>query len=114
MSELKQTSKSFLKKRIEDLKKKGFKIAGYGASHSTGILVHEFELSLCLDFLFDENKLKHGRYMPGTSLIVDDAKNIYLKKNTAVIILAWQYFDKIRGKLLENGFKGPIIKPVLP
>ena len=100
--------------RIIELREKGYKIAGYGASHSTGILVHEFELSSQIDFLFDENNLKFGRYMPGTRLIVEDAKNIYLKKNIAVIILAWQYFDKIREKLLENGFKGPIIKPVLP
>lgn len=114
LDKLKKISKKFIMNRIIELREKGYKIAGYGASHSTGILVHEFELFSQIDFLFDENNLKFGRYMPGTRLIVEDAKSIYLKKNIAVIILAWQYFDKIREKLLENGFKGPIIKPVLP
>ena len=50
---------------LNNYKRKNYKIIGYGASHSTGILVCNLDLTKYLDFLVDENKTKHGLYMPG-------------------------------------------------
>ena len=107
-------SKKNLKNILESFRRKNYKIIGYGASHSTGILVSNLDLEIYLDHLVDENKDKHGLYMPGTSLMVHKTETLYDLKKAVVIILAWQYFDLIREKLIKNKFKGKIIRPILP
>ena len=53
--------------------------------------------------------------MPGTSLKVFPTSNIACEKGrTAVVILAWQYFEQIYLKLRNSGFKGEIVRPILP
>ncbi len=109
-----QASKLHLENILKSFKRKKYKIIGYGASHSTGILVNNLNLIKYLDFLVDENKAKHGLYMPGTSLEVHKTEKLYNSNNAVVIILAWQYFDLIREKLIQNKFKGKIVRPILP
>ena len=108
------SSRRHLKSNLENLKKKNYKIIGFGASHSTGILVKHFDLEQYLDYLVDENHDKHGLYMPGTSLKVEECSVVYKEKKIIILILAWQYFDLIRDKLIRNGFEGQILKPMLP
>ena len=67
-----------------------------------------------MDFLVDENEAKHGLYMPGTSLEVHKTEKLYNSENSVALILAWQYFDLIREKLIKNKFKGIIVRPILP
>jgi len=113
--ELISASSNHLNATIDKLKTEGNIIAGYGASHSTGILVHHFQLASKLDFLVDENKKKQGLFMPGTDLLVYRPECINLhNKSFVVVVLAWQYFEQIRRKLIRSGFTGMIIKPVLP
>ena len=90
-----------LEKHINDLKEKNYTIAGFGASHSTGILVHSFGLKEKIDYLIDENNSKIGHYMPGTSLKVHAVNKIKNETKVAVIILAHQYYDLIEKKLIQ-------------
>jgi len=107
-------SKVHVNNLIKEYKKQGFKVIGYGASHSTGILAFNLEITELIDYLVDENTQKIGLFMPGTSLEVKSIDKLYQDKKTVVIILAWQYFETIRNKLIENNFSGNIIKPILP
>jgi len=111
-----KASKLRLNEQVSYYKSKGHLMVAYGASHSTGTLIHHFDIISEVDYLVDENKLKHGRFMPGTNLKVHAPNHIIADKNqkVMVVILAWQYFDQIAAKLRRNGFTGPIIKPVLP
>ena len=104
-------SKEYLLQQITQLRKEGYKIIGYGASHSTGILVHHFELSDKLDWLVDENSNKLNKYMPGTKL---EVREVSYDTRYVYVILAWQYFNQIRTKLRNAGFEGRILKPILP
>ena len=108
------SSKMHLENILKSYKRKNFKIIGYGASHSTGILVNNLDLTKYLDFLVDENEAKHGLYMPGTSLEVHKTEKLYNSENSITLILAWQYFDLIREKLINNKYRGKIIRPILP
>ena len=109
------SSRAYLTSTLDTLKAEGLQVVGFGASHSTGILVHTLGLETYIDFLVDQNIDKHGFYMPGTSLQVFDTQSIFKSSsNKVAIILAWQYYDQIRTFLLENGFKGTIIRPILP
>ena len=114
LEKLIQVSKTYLKEKLDFYRNKKFKIVGFGASHSTGILVKNFDLENYLEYLVDENQDKFGLYMPGTSLKVYDKNILFNEEKTVVLILAWQYFDLIREKLINSGFNGPIIRPVLP
>lgn len=107
-------TRSYIQKRIQELRHENYQIYGFGASHSTGILVHHTGISEHLDCLFDDNVLKHGLFMPGTTLQVFGTEELIRKKGkTAVIILSWQYYDLIASKLLAMGYKGKIINPVI-
>tara|TARA_Y100001968_G_scaffold333701_1_gene398488 strand:+ start:2564 stop:3757 length:1194 start_codon:yes stop_codon:yes gene_type:complete len=114
LSYLIKSSKHYLKQLIIDYRKRGYTIIGYGASHSTGTLVHSFEISKHIDFLVDENLNKQGKFMPGTSLQVNSVKKIKECPKSIVVVLAWQYYDQIRNKLILDNYEGPIVKPVLP
>lgn len=100
-----------LKELLIKKKSLGQSIVGFGSSHSTGVMVHSFGLAPILDFLVDENSLKHNRYMPGTDL---EVKPLTALKNDAVIVvLAHQYFKPIELKLRKLSFDGEIINPML-
>ena len=106
-------SSASLKNALIDYKRDGLTIIGFGASHSTGTLIHSFQLSGLLDMVVDDNSLKHGKYVPGTSLRVFPS-DVALKDNSVIVVLAWQYFDLIAEKLRRRGFEGPVLRPVLP
>ena len=97
------------------LKNQGYEIYGFGASHSTGILVHSFGIQNLLTSLYDDNVRKHGLFMPGTSLevISPEKLSILSEHKSAIVILAWQYFDSIAARIRSLGYNGKIIKPVL-
>ena len=107
-------SSQLLHKQLQTLKADGYSIVGYGASHSTGILVHHFGITDYIDYLVDENLDKLSMFMPGTQHKVQSPDIIYSIGKVAIVVLAWQYFDQILSKLSDRGFKGPVLKPVLP
>jgi len=111
---LASASAQYTREILSSYKRAGRTVIGYGASHSTGVLVHSFGIESWLDFLVDENEGKHGLFMPGTELEVKSVEEIMTRVNCCIIVLAWQYYANIREKLVRNGFTGPIIKPVLP
>ena len=106
-------STSNLKNNLIDFTNSGFQVIGFGASHSTGTLIYAFSLQNILEFIIDDNELKHGKYVPGTTLIVKPFQ-LDICSNSVIVILAWQYFDLISAKLRDRGFNGPILRPVLP
>ena len=74
---------------------KNLKIAGFGASHSTTILLHHFGLNKYINLIVDDNPLKHGLFSPGFHIPVKKT-NYLLKKNYRnILILAWQHQDAI-------------------
>lgn len=87
---------------------KNLKIAGFGASHSTTILLHHFDLNKYVNLIVDDNPLKHGLFSPGFHIPVKKT-NYLLKKNYKnILILAWQHQDAIINKhhnLLKKGMQ---------
>lgn len=107
-------SARLLDERLISLQNKGYQIYGFGASHSTGILVKTFGIEHYITSLYDDNQSKHEYYMPGTSLRVNSPTHVSrLQPESAMIVLAWQYFDAISNRLTMLGYPGVIINPVL-
>ena len=102
--------KILLRNFLFELKDKN-NLIGYGASHSTTVLLHHFDIGKNIKYLVDDNKIKHNLYSPGYHLKVYPSKKI--KGNKYVLILAWQHAKSIieRNKNFRKNF-GRFIVPL--
>ncbi|MBF0409934.1 MAG: methyltransferase domain-containing protein [Candidatus Riflebacteria bacterium] len=103
-----QNIKNNLLDFLKNIKSKGEKIIGFGASHSTTTLMYHFELAPYLDFLVDDNQLKHGTFSPGHHIPVHPSSRLYEENPAHVLVLAWQHQKTILEKhssLIKKGFK---------
>jgi SAM-dependent methyltransferase len=109
-------AKQHLVSLLRDLKAQGKSVVGLGASHSTTTLLYHFELAPFLDYLVDDNPLKHGRYSPGHHIPVYSTTKLYEIKPDYVLVLAWQHQTSILGKhaqYLKNNGKWIVPLPQL-
>ena len=76
-------------------------IVGYGASHSTTTLIHQFELAKYLDFIVDDNTAKQNTYSPGYHIPVKSP--IYLRQTNPdwILILGWQHAGVICKRIVD-------------
>lgn len=81
----------FLGRAREDRKT----IAGYGASATVTTLMYQFELGERLDFLVDDNPLKHHTFSPGYHLPVLPPQALADRRADFVVVLAWNYAEPI-------------------
>jgi hypothetical protein len=100
---------------VQTLKAKGRTIAGYGASVTvTGVL---FNLGLDrsqIEFLVDDNPVRHGLYSPGLHLPVFSSDKLYEARPHYAIVLAWQYAKPILARhlrYLEDGGNFLLFQP---
>ncbi len=101
---------------IGQIKSASHSIIGYGASHSTTTLLHHFEVGEYIDFLVDDNPIKHGLYSPGYQLPVYPSDKLYEDKPEYVLVLGWQHQDSIinrNKKYLNEGGKFIVPLPKL-
>ncbi len=82
---------------LKEFNKKNYRIAGYGAAAKTTTLLNYFELSEKnnIKFIFDDNNLKHGLCLPGTSIKILSPNFLNSKEIDILIIFAWNYSDVI-------------------
>ena len=90
-----ETAKKLVLEKLREMKSQGKRIVGIGASHSTTTLTYHFELSSFLEYIVDDNKLKHGLYSPGYHIPVYPSEKLYQDKPDVVIVLAWQHQKSI-------------------
>jgi len=98
---------------LHDLKQRGKVIAGYGASHSVTTMLHHFDLGDKVEFVLDDNPIKHHTFSPGHHIPVLPPQALYERKPDYVLILAWRYAQPIMNKhqtFLEQG--GHFIVPL--
>ena len=99
---------------IDEIKRRGKTIAGFGASVGTTTLVYDFMLTKKINYIFDNEKRRFGRYLPGTSIKVLDPKHIKKLNLDYIIIFAWRYAKLIikrNKKMFNNKIKFAIPLP---
>jgi nucleoside-diphosphate-sugar epimerase len=92
-------------KNINTLKKSNKKIIGFGAPAKATTALNFFGISNEIDFIIEDNKLKHNKFIPGVLIPIKEKK--YLKdKNNLIIVLAWNFYSEIKknNSNLSNNF----------
>ena len=113
LSRILDQEKDKLQKMLKEWKSQGKKIAGYGACQSVTTFIYYFGVADFMDFIVDDNPLKHNTVSPGYQIPILDSKALYEKKPDYVIILAWRFVDlmvKRHPKFLKQG--GHFIAPL--
>lgn len=91
---------------LQALKDDGLRIVGLGASHSTTTLIYHFALRGFMEYIVDDNSLKHGTLSPGYKIPVYPTDKLYTDKPDVVIVLAWQHQDTILKRHEKFGLDG--------
>ena len=82
-------------KNINNLKKNNDSIIGYGAPAKATTALNFFGISNQIDYIIEDNKLKHKKFIPGVKIPIY-SKDKILKKKPLVLVLAWNFFEFIK------------------
>ena len=89
---------------IKKLKEESKSIIGYGAPAKATTALNFFGISKEIDFIVEDNKLKHNKFIPGVKIPIKNKSKIKSKKNT-LLVLAWNFYEDIKknnASLSEN------------
>ena len=87
--------KKNVKKNVKDIKDKGKKIIGYGSPAKATTALNFFGISNEIDFIIEDNNLKHGKYIPGVKIPIFNKSKVQ-DKNATILVLAWNFFNEIK------------------
>ena len=91
------TIKKNVKKNIKKLKINGKKLIGYGSPAKATTALNFFGISNEIECIVEDNKLKHGKFLPGMKIPITSKSSIKEKFDYA-LVLAWNFFDEIKKK----------------
>ena len=89
---------------LDNLKKENNKIIGYGSPAKATTALNFFGVTNQIDFIIEDNRLKHNKFVPGVKIPIF-SKNKIKKKVNQILVLAWNFFDEIKknnSNLSEN------------
>ena len=82
-------------KNLKILKKNKEIIVGYGAPAKATTALNFFGISKEIDYIVEDNKMKHNKFVPGVKIPIY-SKDKILKKKPLVLVLAWNFFKEIK------------------
>ncbi len=82
-------------KNIQKLKNKNKKIIGFGAPAKATTALNFFGIKDEIDFIVEDNKLKHNKFVPGVKIEIKSKSQIKSKDNI-LLVLAWNFFNHIK------------------
>jgi len=91
------TIKKNVKKNIKKLKTNGKKLIGYGSPAKATTALNFFGISNEIECIVEDNKLKHGKFLPGMKIPITSKASIK-KKFDYALVLAWNFFEEIKKK----------------
>jgi SAM-dependent methyltransferase len=98
---------------LRGLKAKGKSIAAYGAAAKATTLMYHFGLdSSLIDYIVDDNPIKHGLLSPGLHVPICSPDVLYQRKPDYVLLLAWNFAAPIIEK--HRHYAGDESRFILP
>ncbi len=94
-----KTIKRDLKSYLQNLKKNGKRVVGYGASAKGNVLLNYCGIDAkLLDYIVDSIAYKQGRYTPGTHIPIYPESRLEKDMPDYALLLAWNFADEILRK----------------
>ena len=90
-----QIKKNVIKNLKELKNQNNNQIIGYGSPAKATTALNFFGISKEIDFIVEDNKLKHGKYIPGVKIPIK-SKSAIKGKNKTILVLAWNFFKEIK------------------
>jgi len=95
-----------------ELKNKNKKIVGIGASTKGNVLLQFCKIgNKQIDYIYDVNSFKFGKYTPGTNIQIKNEAKMNLSKYDYILILIWHFNKFIINKIRKKNKKIKIITP---
>ena len=92
--------KTIFKENLKRLKEEYTYVSGYGAPAKATTLLNYFGIdNKEIDFIYEDNSLKHELFVPGTGIKILPTSKINIKTNKIIIVFAWNFHEEI---LLKN------------
>tara|TARA_B100000965_G_scaffold137712_1_gene114564 strand:- start:595 stop:3138 length:2544 start_codon:yes stop_codon:yes gene_type:complete len=82
-------------KNLRKLKRDNNLVIGYGAPAKATTALNFFGVTKEIDFIVEDNKLKHNKFVPGVKIPIKN-KNEIKNKNNKIVVLAWNFFQEIK------------------
>ena len=80
---------------IKKLKSQNKKIIGFGAPAKATTALNFFGIKDEIDFIVEDNKLKHKKFIPGVKIPIKSKSEIKNKDNI-LLVLAWNFYNSIK------------------
>lgn len=85
--------------RLKSIKAEGKRIAAYGAPAKATTLTHHFGIGRdVVEYVVDDNPLKHGTCLPGNGIPVVPSSRLDEDPPDFLLVLAWNFADSIVNK----------------
>jgi len=90
---------------IRKIKRNNEKIIGYGSPAKATTALNFFGISNEINYIIEDNKLKHNKMIPGVNIPIYSKTKIK-EKDPTVLVLAWNFFNEIKSnnKKISNKF----------
>ena len=90
---------------IKKLKSQNKKIIGFGAPAKATTALNFFGITNEIDFIVEDNKLKHNKFIPGVKIPIKKKSQIKDRDNI-LLVLAWNFYNFIKenNSSLSNNF----------
>lgn len=86
--------------------------SGFGCPAKAVTLAFVTGITSQLQEIFDDNPLKCGRDMPGTSIPIVPTDQLLVSNPDTLILFSWNFADEIIPRLRAMGYRGRIVVPL--
>ena len=102
-----------LHEALNKLFHRGEMVCVYGAPAKLTTLLYATGLQdMPFNCVGDDNPRKVGRTTPGNHIPIVSVEDMLARKPDTILVASWNFFEDIRRKLRDMGFKGGIINPM--
>ena len=79
------------------MKDEGKSIVGYGSPAKATTVLNYYGIDGdSIDYIIEDNEMKHGKLLPGVRIPIQDKKGVLDNPPDTVLVLAWNFFDYIK------------------
>jgi 2-polyprenyl-3-methyl-5-hydroxy-6-metoxy-1,4-benzoquinol methylase/quercetin dioxygenase-like cupin family protein len=96
-------AKSNVNKNLKSLKNQGLTLVGYGSpAKATTALNFYGVTNKEIDYIIDDNPLKHNKILPGVRIPIYSREKLNEKLPDIIVVMAWNFIDYIKNNNLQK------------